>query len=76
MEIFFCVLYLLLFFVLSDYYSKKPTYKRYLIIAMISSIIIGCICMAVFTTAETSEFVLFVFWSVPMMCLMKLEKCR
>ncbi len=76
MEIIFCVFYLILFFVLSDYLSKKPAYKQYLIIAMISSIIIGCIYMAVFTKAKTSEFVLYVFWSVPMICLMKLEKKR
>lgn len=74
MEIIFCVLYLLLFFLLSDYFSKKSTYIRYLIIAMILSIIIGCICMAVFATAKTSELPHFVFWSVPIICLMKLEK--
>ena len=43
---------------------------------MILSIIIGCICMAVFATAKTSKLPLFVFWSVPIICLMKLEKKR
>lgn len=76
MEIISCGIYLLLFFILSHIFSKRPTYKRFLIIAMPLSIVVGCIYWAVFATEETSEFASYVFCSVPLICLMQLEKLR
>ena len=76
METIVCGIYLVLFFLLSHYFSKRPTYKRYLKSAMILSIIVGCIYWAVWETEEASEFSLFVFSSVPLICLMELEKSR
>jgi hypothetical protein len=76
MDIIVCGIYLLIFYVLSHFYSKRPTYKRYLIIAMVMSIIIGCIYLAVFASGENSEFVSYVFCSIPLICLMQLEKLR
>ena len=74
MDIIVCGIYLLLFYILSYFFSKRPTYKRYLIVAMVMSIIIGCIYFAFFALDEPSEFVLFIFCSVPISCLMQLEK--
>jgi predicted PurR-regulated permease PerM len=76
MDIIVCGIYLLLFYILSHFFSKRPTYKRYLKIAMVMSIIIGCIYWAIFSSGETSEFVSYIFCSVPLVCLMQLEKLR
>lgn len=76
MDVIVCGIYLLLFYILSHIFSKRPTYKRYLISAMVVSIIIGCIYWAVFASGENSEFVSYVFCSIPLICLMQLEKLR
>lgn len=57
-------------------FSRSRHYRKILIIFMISSIILGCVCAQIFADTNTVEIMMFIFVAIPLRCLLELEKTK
>ena len=74
MDILTAILIYIAFFLLTMFFSNKGFFRKYLLLAMVVSIIIGVCYIIFFANDNNMKLMKLVFWSIPMICFFQIDK--